>query len=226
VTVHLPTTEQRKFFEQAVSQYQSDLRTDIAGQAYLTSRGVSAAAAATFRLGVLRNPLLGHERYQGRLCIPYITPAGVVTMTFRCIQRHINVTSGAVESCGDHSHGKYLAPEGIDRTLYNVTDLKKVSQHILLVEGEMDALTWSMCGWPTVGIPGVENWKEHFSKCIDDYAEILAICDGDDAGYRLGTFLAREVRARVIRLPRGEDGNSLYVKGGRDALAGVLAGLD
>lgn len=223
--MHLPTTEQRKFFEQAVSQYQSDLRTDTAAQEYLTGRGISAAVAATFRLGVLRNPLLGHERYTGRLCIPYITPAGVVTMTFRCIQTHMVATGGPIP-CSDMGHGKYLAPEGMDRTLYNVTDLKKPSQHIFLVEGEMDALTWSMCGWPTVGIPGVENWKEHFSKCVDDYAEIFAICDGDDAGYRLGTFLAREVRARVIRLPRGQDGNSLYVKGGRDALAGVFAGLD
>lgn len=215
--MHLPTPEQRNFFEQAVTQYQNDLATDTAAQVYLRSRGITPQVAATFRLGVLRNPLLGHERYRGRLSIPYLTPSGVVTFSFRCIQDH-----GEGRSCSDFQHGKYLAPEGLDRTLYNVLAFRVDSPRIFLVEGEFDALTWSMCGWPTIGIPGVENWKDHYSRCLTDYSEVFALTDGDDAGYKLGTFLAREVRARVIRLPRKEDGNSLYVKGGRDALARVL----
>jgi hypothetical protein len=162
----------------------------------------------------VRSPLLGHERYFGRLVIPYLTPAGVVTFSFRCIEPH---------DCGEHKHGKYLAPEGLDRTLYNVLDFRKDSPRIYLVEGELDALTWSMNGWPTIGIPGVENFKDHHARCLTDYSEIFVLADGDDAGYRLGTFLAKEVKARTIRLPRGEDGNSLYVKGGRDALARILA---
>lgn len=227
--MHLPTPEQRRFFEQACVQYQQDLVADVAAQQYLEGRGITAQAAQQFRIGVLRNPLLGHERFAGRLAIPYLTPHGVVTFTFRCIEQHfaLKETLGIWEKVpsGCEDHGKYLAPEGLDRTLFNVLDLKKNSPYIFVVEGEVDAMTWSMNGWPTIGIPGVENWKDHFSKCLEDYAEVIAICDGDDPGYRLGSFLAREVRARVVRLPRGEDGNSLYVRGGRDALSEVLASL-
>lgn len=212
--MHLPTAEQRTFFEQAASQYQNDLARDTTGQEYLVGRGITRQVADTFRLGVVRSPLLGHERYFGRLVIPYLTPAGVVTFTFRCMENHL---------CKDEGHGKYLAPEGLDRTLFNVLDFRKDSPAIYLVEGEIDAITWSMNGWPTIGIPGVENFKDHHARCFTDYAEIFALTDGDDAGYRLGTFLAKETNARAIRLPRGEDGNSLFVRGGRDALARTLA---
>jgi DNA primase len=233
VTVHLPTPEQRQFFESAASQYQLDLRTDTSAQAYLTGRGISAQVAATFRLGVLRRPLLGHEAYANRLSVPYLTPAGVVTFTFRCIERHTKRTEvvpgnnqwvDVPASCGDRQHPKYLAPEGADRTLFNVLDLKKDSPVLYVCEGEIDTIILSSLGYPAVGVPGVENWKTHFSKCLEDYAQVYVVCDGDDPGHKLGSFLAREVRARSIRLPRGEDVNSLYVKGGSDALSEVLAG--
>lgn len=213
--MQLPTPEQMIYFEQAVTQYQSDLEVDTAAQVYLEGRGISPAVARTYRLGVVRRPVLGHERYGGRLSIPYLTPSGVVCVSFRCIQQH---------SCKDFDkHAKYLAIENVDRTLYNVLDLKKDSPRIYLVEGELDALTWSMNGWPTIGIPGAASFKDFYGRVFSDYAEVFALCDGDEAGYKLGSFLAKEVRAHVIRLPRGEDGNSLYVKGGRDALERVLS---
>lgn len=212
--MYLPTTEQKRFFEHAASRYQNDLQADTAAQAYLASRGLGPQAAATFRLGVVRQPPLGHEQYLGRLAIPYLTPSGIVNFSFRCIGEH---------DCDERGHPKYLALEGYERTLYNVLDFRKPSPTIHLVEGEIDAMTWSMCGWPTVGIPGVENFQDHHARCLTDYAELIAITDGDKAGHKLGSLLAREVRAKVVRSPRGEDGNSLYVKGGRDALARVLA---
>lgn len=223
--MQLPTPEQRIFFETAASQYQNDLEGDTAGQAYLRSRGIPAAAARTFRLGVVAHPVLGHEQYAGRLSIPYLTPSGVVTFSFRCMQAHTCSTHVAyVDAKGKEHHcRKYMAPEGVERTLFNVLDLRRAGLRIYLVEGEIDAITWSMCGWPTLGIPGVENFKDFHGKVVSDYAEVFAITDGDTAGYKLGSFLAREVRATVIRLPRGEDGNSLYVKEGRDGLARVLA---
>lgn len=210
--MQLPTAEQRSFFEAAATRYHSDLTGDICARGYLAGRGL-LRAAGTFRLGVVRQPLLGHERYTGRLSIPYLTPAGVVGFSFRCIAPHV---------CDGHP--KYMALEAMERSLYNVLDLRADSARIYLVEGEIDAMTWSMNGWPTVGIPGVENFKDFHGRCLTDFAEVFALTDGDDAGYKLGSFLAREVKARVIRLPRGEDGNSLYVKGGRDALSRVLTG--
>lgn len=213
--MQLPSDEQRKFFEQAASQYQSDLRSDTAAQAYLMGRGIGPEVAATFRLGVLRNPLVGHEQYRGRLAIPYLTPSGVVTFSFRCIRQHEGDCDG---------HPKYKAPEGMDRTLYNVLDFKKDAEAIYLCEGELDTLTLSSCGFPAVGIPGVSNWKKWFTTCFEDYPQIFVLADGDDPGYKLGAFLSREVKSRTIRMPRGEDVNSIYVKGGADAVQRWLAG--
>ena len=76
------SAEQRRFFEQAASTYQTDLSGDTAAREYLAKRGLSSALD-TFRLGVVRRPLPGHEGYAGRLAIPYLTPAGVVNIRFR-----------------------------------------------------------------------------------------------------------------------------------------------
>lgn len=204
---------QRRFFEQAATTYQADLAGDTSVLAYLASRGLSPDGLGTFRLGVVRSPLAGHEVFRGRLAIPYLTPAGVVNFSFRCLKRH---------DCKEAGCPKYLPPEGMERNLYNVLDLKKDSPFICVTEGELDALTLSLAGLPAVGVPGVKNWKKHFSRCLEDFEVIYAFGDGDDAGSKFSNFLARETRARPIRMPPGEDCNSIFVKEGPVALQRLL----
>lgn len=207
-----PSVEQRRFFEQAASTYQQDLQGDTAAQAYLTARGL-APAAAMFRLGVVGRPLVGHERVAGRLAIPYLTPAGVVNMQFRCMKAH---------DCKAEGCRKYLKIEGLDSNLYNVLDLKKPSPVICVTEGELDAITLSICGLPAVGVSGVNGWKPHFQRCLGDYSTIYAVADGDEAGAGFVSKLAGEARARPVRMPAGEDCNSLYLQGGADALRKLI----
>lgn len=224
--MELPSDEQKAFFERAASQYQTDLSRDMSAQAYLRSRGIGPEIAATFRLGVLRNPLLGHEQFKDRLSIPYITPHGVVTFTFRCLQQHVcKDTVLYVNKQGrEITCKKYRAPEGMERTLYNVLDFKKDSDTVYVCEGEIDALTLSSCGYAAIAIPGVSQWKPHFTRCFADYAQVFVVADGDEAGYRLGAFLSTEIKARAVRPPKGEDINSIYSKGGTDAVRQWLAG--
>lgn len=221
--MRLPSSEQRIFFEQAVSQYQKDLVTDTNAQAYLLSRGIGPETAATFRLGVVANPLLGHEQFRGRLCIPYLTPGGVVTFSFRCLQDHVckETVLWRDPKGTEHYCPKYKAPEGEDRTLYNVKSFGAEGDVIYICEGEIDALTLSVCGFPAIAVPGVKQWKPHFTRCFADYqdgGQIYCVADGDDAGRQLSHFLAVEIKARPIRPPRGEDCNSIYVKGGEDGI--------
>jgi len=226
VTVELPSAELKNFFEQAASQYQRDLAADTHVQGYLKSRGIDHAVAATYRLGVLRSPLLGHEAYRGRLAIPYITPSGVVTFSFRCLQDHVckDTVLGVTNEGKQIKCRKYRAPDDLDRTLYNVLDFKIDSPVIYVCEGEIDTLTLSVCGFPAIGVPGVNNWKAHFTRCFSDYTQIFCIPDGDDAGYKMGRFLAAELKARPLRPPKGEDINSIYTKGGTHAVQQWLAG--
>lgn len=203
--------EQRRFFEQAASTYQADLQGDTNALAYLATRAISPADAATFRLGVVRRPLVGHEQYAGRLAIPYLTPSGVVNIRFRCLQAH---------ECDGHP--KYLSLPDAGTNLFNVLDLKKDSPHIVVAEGELDTISWSLSGIPAVGVPGVDAWQKHFSRCLEDYDVVYSAGDGDKAGSKFNSLLAREVKARPLRFPLGEDGNSLYAQGGADALRGLI----
>ena len=213
--MRLPSDTQRRFFEQAATQYQADLAADTFAQAYLTGRGIGPEAARSHRLGVVRNPLKGHEQFTGRLVIPYVTPAGVVTFSFRCLQNHV---------CKDVNCPKYLPPEGMERTLYNVLDFRKDSTVVYVCEGEIDTLSLSLSGFPAIGVPGATHWKPHFTRCFMDYAQVFCVADGDEAGRKMGHLLASEVQARIIRPPRGADVNDLYTQGGAHAVQQWLAG--
>lgn len=210
-----PTTEQRLSYELAASRYQAALAADTSAQAYLMGRGFGPEVAGTFRLGVVTDPIPGHESYRGRLAIPYITPSGVVNFRFRCLRQH---------SCSETGCSKYLGLEGRETNLYNVLDLKRPGDALAVCEGELDAVTLSMCGVPAVAVPGATNWKKHFRLCLEDFTRVYAFGDGDDAGKGLSKKLIEAVRAIPVRLPRGEDVNSLYLKGGADALRGLISG--
>lgn len=204
---------QRTFFEHSASTYQADLAGDTSVQAYLTSRGIPPSAAATYRLGVVRRPLVGHETFRGRLAIPYVTPSGVVNFSFRCLRQH---------DCKEAGCPKYLPPEGMERNLYNVLALKKDSPFICVAEGELDALTLSLAGLPAVGVPGVKNWKKHFSRCLEDFEVVYAIGDGDGPGSKFSSFLAKEAKARPIRMPNGKDCNDIFRERGAEGLRALI----
>lgn len=209
-----PTTEQRLLFERATKQYQEDLAADAAAQQYLLGRGFTQQAAQAARYGVVRRPVTGHEQYEGRLALPYQTPSGVINMRFRCLQQH---------DCKEAGCPKYLSLEGMETNLYGVADLKRVSPFICVTEGEIDRDTLSLlCGLPAVGVPGVENWQDHFRLCLEDFDRVYSFADPDKAGRKFASFLAREVRAIPIRLP--DDVNATYMKEGADGIRKLIAG--
>lgn len=210
-----PTTEQRLSFAQAASQYQRDLAAHTDAQAYLMSRGFTEEIAQQFRLGVVTSPLVGHERFRGRLAIPYLTPAGPVNFRFRCLEQH---------SCSEAGHGKYLGLEGLETNLYNVADLKKPGDAVAVCEGELDAITLSMSGIPAVAVPGATNWKKHYRLCLEDFTKVFAFGDADEAGKSLNKKLIEAVRAIPVRLPRGKDCNDIYRESGAEGLRKLISG--
>jgi DNA primase len=205
-----PTAEERLLLEQATAQYQQDLASDAEAQAYLERRGFGPAVAQRFRLGVVRRPLVGHEQFAGRMSIPYLTPAGVVNANYRCIANH---DCKAVEG-----HRKYLKSEGVPSNLFNVMDLRRAADFVCVAEGELDAITLSMCDMPAVGVSGANGWAKHFSRCLDDFATVYVFGDPDEAGKGLNKKLINDVRATPVRMPKGLDCNDVYL---RDGAAGV-----
>ena len=215
--MELPSPELRISFERAVSQYQSDLAGDTAVQTYLSSRGFGPAVAGTFRLGVVRRPIEGHERFFGRLCIPYLTRAGVVNISFRCLKPHLC----KLEGCP-----KYLpVMDGMERNLFNVNDLFAEGDYLAVCEGELDAISLSSAGIPAVGIPGATNWKKHWRRALEDHPIIYAVGDGDEAGATFNAKLMREARAIPVKMPQGEDCNAIYARSGPEGLRALFPGV-
>ena len=56
---------------------------------YLEERGIPLELARQARLGVVVDPFTGHENYQGRLSIPYITRSGVDRKSTRLNSSHV-----------------------------------------------------------------------------------------------------------------------------------------
>lgn len=192
---------QKTSLESMVSLFQT--RIGEAGP-YLSGRGFTPEHAAAFRLGVVPADVPGYEQYAGRLAIPYLTPTGCVDIRFR--------------SLGGDSP-KYMSRPGSHGHMYNVGVFQQRGDLVAVCEGEIDAMTATMCGIPTIGIPGANGWKSLWNRAFQDYSQVLVFCDGDDPGREFGKKVRKDVEeATVIHLPEGEDVNSLVVAHGAEAL--------
>jgi hypothetical protein len=207
----LLSSEQRKLLDLATERYAGQL--DLA-LPYLETRGIDRASALTRGLGVVTDPVVGHQAFMGRMSIPYITQAGTVNMTFRCIKDHDCKTVPG--------HKKYLKPKGLETTLYGVADMFKDTLDICLAEGELDAIVLSeLVGLPSIGNPGSENWKPWWTDLLRDFRRVFVYCDGDESGRDMGERVQKELDSMavvLIHLPDGEDVNSLYLKKGAQHL--------
>lgn len=197
---------QRKSLERATVQYQEHLPE---AEEYLLGRGIGLEAARSSALGVVRDPIPGHEHLVGRLAIPYMTPAGPVNMNFRCTQKH---------KCKEAGHPKYIMWTGLEVNLYNVSALSTAGSAIAVAEGEIDALSSTLAGIPCVGISGANKWQDHWNNIFEDFSRIYVWQEGDDAGKKFGDRLVSEVAAIRVPLPSSQDVNSIWVEQGKDAL--------
>ena len=203
------SNSQRQFLLQATTEYAQHIHQ---AAEYLATRGLSVEEARKFHLGVVDNPLPGHEGYKGKLVIPYTTPSGVVDLRFRSL-------NPAVEP-------KYMGMTGAETRMFNVLDIERAGDFIGVCEGELDTITLSSCvGIPCIGVPGANSWKKHYTRLLADFERIFVFADGDQPGKEFANSLARELPVTVVQMPDGEDVNSCYVKFGADYIKDK-AGLD
>lgn len=197
---------QKKLLVRAATQYQEHLDE---AEKYLAGRGIDLEAARSNALGVVRDPVPGHEHLVGRLAIPYMTPDGPVNMNFRCMQDH---------KCKDFNHPKYIMWTGLGDNLYNVSALHVAGTAIAVAEGEIDALSSTLAGIPCVGISGANKWKDHWGNIFEDFTRVYVWQEGDEAGKKFGDKLVGEVGAIRVPLPDGTDVNSIWVRDGAEGL--------
>ena len=194
------SNSQRQFLLQATQRYGGTI--ELAAE-YLSSRHLSVEEANIFHLGVVEDPLPGHEPYKGRLAIPYITPSGVVDIRFRAMH---------------NEDPKYMGLVGAKTTMFNTKACFVADKYICVTEGEFDCIMMGVkTQHPTIGIPGANNWKPHYAKILDDFEIVIVLADGDAAGLEFGKKISRELgNVNIISMPEGEDVNSMMVKRGSD----------
>lgn len=200
----------KEYLTKAAKHYHNALPE---AEAYLEGRGLTLEQATKVRLGVVQEPLTGHEQYVGRLAIPYLTRSGVVDIRFRSM---------------DSSEPKYLGLPGATTHLYNVSAFFRAAGTIAICEGEIDAMTLDLAvGIPAVGVPGVNNWKAHYSRLLQDFDKVFLFADGDNAGSDFGKFLAKELsNLTVVSMPDSEDVNSMYRKNGAEYFHNKIKGAE
>ena len=186
----------------------------------LSERGISEEVAALYSLGSVSEPANGHEMHEGWLSIPYITAmGGCVGFKFRRL---------------DDGKPKYGSPTGQKAHLYKVIDTTILSKHIIVCEGELDAVVTSgVLGIPAVGVPGVQAWKPHFAKLLNGYDTVYIVGDNDikEDGTNPGAEFAKRVQQEVLNgtivtLPPGMDINDYYLASGADATKALLVGSE
>ena len=190
---------QRELLERAAEKYAANI---YQAEGYLKSRGIPIEVARLARLGVVVEAEIGHEMYQGRLSIPYVTKTGVVDLRFRSL-------NPAVEP-------KYMGLTGADTKMYNVLDIERAGDYIGICEGELDTITMSACvGIPCIGVPGANSWKKHYTRLLADFERVYVFADGDQPGKEFANSLARELPVTIVQFPDGEDPNSSILATGR-----------
>jgi hypothetical protein len=206
------SASQRSTLDRAAATYAADVH--LAAE-FLAARGITEAAARSSLLGVVSEPVTyEHKRFRGRLSIPFVTPAGVVQMRFRCLEDH---------DCRDEGHGKYDSPGGLPTRLYNVAALHSDGNTVGITEGELDAVVAThVLGLPSVGVPGIKNWKPHFARCFADYEEVLVFADHDEdeeKGLKHARRAVKEIPgARLVLPPLGLDLTEWVVRDGAEAV--------
>jgi DNA primase len=201
----------------AAHQYHESLAGSPAEE-YLATRGI-LDGAEKFLLGYVAEVAAGHEdRLKHHLSIPYITGAGVVGFKFRRI---------------DGGDPKYMIPTGQKHHLYNVDAILNAVSQVLIVEGEIDAISATLAGHPAVAVAGVNAWKPYFSRCFDGIGTVVIATDNDvkEDGSNPGQDLARRLQDAIpqairVSLPPNSDVNSIIVDQGAQALTDLVNAIN
>lgn len=202
--------ERRQQLTAKAQEYASQLDS---GMEYLLSRGIVKEAASMFQVGFVNS-----GEFAGRLSIPYVTPAGVVQIKYRCTDlNHQDGFKHVHKGCP-----KYLYEAGTGTYLFNAQVLIHAVDRVLLLEGEMDAIAvQAYTGIPAVAYPGTDTWAAHphWRLCFEGVNEVIVVADGDDAGKDAAKKVSDSIglSARVVHMPRGEDANSIIATQGADA---------
>jgi hypothetical protein len=178
---------------------------------------VTTDMVVEYKLGMVTDSVSGYADYAGMISIPYLTLRGGVC-AIKVRQPH-----NCEPSC---KHSRYLQAAGESR-LYNTLALERADHagYVGICEGEFDAMILtSLCGIPSVGIPGVDTWHKHpeWSLMFRGYKRVLIFRDNDEPdantgrrpGLELAKRLAKDIDTAEIITLACKDATDTYLQHG------------
>lgn len=173
-------------------------------ESYLVGRGITPESIRGHMLGVVTDDP-GDDtmrRFPGCLAFPYYDGRGI-PRGFR-----VRYPDGSWHS------NKYDQPKGQAAMPYGVDLIQHA--HVVLTEGELDAIVLRQLGFHAIGIPGATAFQEHWALLFRDCDSVTVAYDGDDAGRsgaaKVGRYLSMMGGPTVhdAGIPDGHDVGSLY----------------
>ena len=176
-----------------------------------------------------------YDRFRNRLMFPILDEGGRVI-----------AFSGRVLAGAGPEEPKYInSPETVifkkGRVLFGFDRARRAmaeAGRAIVVEGQLDVLRSQAAGFTETVAPLGTGFTEEHAKLIGRFAKEIVICldadaAGDRAAGRLGGVLVEggqgwgglakaELGVKVVRLPAGDDPDSLIRKGGAEAFRGKL----
>lgn len=199
---------QLESLKNAVSRYHASLAGSPAEE-YLAQRSLEPERVSQFRFGYVEDPLPEHEKHRGKLAIPYLRKHP--RYGWMCVSIRFRDLEG--------NKPKYATLSGDRPRLFNTLALTEPGFSVGVSEGELDAVSATLAGLPTVGVPGATSWQDHWCEMFRGYKNVFVFTDGDAPGEKLGRTIAKGLdNARIIHMPDGEDVNSVYQSQGEEAL--------
>lgn len=222
--------------DRACAWYQAQLLKSPETMAYVTSRGITTAEVAKFRLGYApdRNGLLGanlgevddmvaaglvgrsddqrpYDRFRHRLMFPILNAKGLAVGF-----------SGRTMGNDDRKYVNSPETEIFDKgaTLYNLAAAKEAcwnGAELIVVEGQIDVIAASRTGVAAVAPLGTALTDRHV-LLLKKASDSPVLCfDGDGAGRKAANkaidlilpLVSAQFTARVAQLPDGQDPDSL-----------------
>lgn len=183
------TASQMEALEEATARYEADITVEAAR--YLLNRGLTQETVRMRRLGIVADPMPGHEAARGYISIPYMLKGRVLGIRFRRL------------NAGDKGP-KYLQPSGSRVGVYNVDAIHEWSNTLHVTEGEFDCMILNQVGFPAIGFPGANSFTKHHGRMLAGFNRLWIWGDPDTAG-------AEFVQTLTNRLPRSARGVRLQV---------------
>lgn len=155
--------------------------------------GIDQPTAERFNLGYSNICPTYHQ--SDSITIPYYWGGKLVNLRHRLIQ--------------PSDEGKYR-PEmaGLQSAIYNADRLLQDADWLVLVEGEFKTIALEQCGFPTIGIPGANSFKDNWPRIFQKVETVYVCLDpgADEQAFGICQRLGRAgVDARLVTVPTKPD---------------------